>query len=205
MTPGAAPRPSIEELTPAFEDCQGVDLMPVSLKGQKGIFKSKRPRYQVNKEADKKVSIYRPLVQNLVNKQEFDLKVGKLDPPPRKERLFDCITGYVEGHTTDCIFHKALTCGKENCPTCGADYSITHQRRILRSYHYVGQMDKVGYMVITFPEMYWQRMQDKNVLSDIRNYIRRKLKRGESLEITAYKTVKGKAKPKKVKRKYLSK
>lgn len=123
---------------------------------------------------------------NFHNKQDsYELVIGNLNPPPPDSDLYKCISGYIEGNTKDSIFHKAITCGREYCKICGADYSITHQRRILRVSHYISQLNTVGYMVITVPEQFREQMKCKKALSDFRTYIRRKLKRGETTTIKA--------------------
>lgn len=101
----------------------------------------------------------------------------KLNPPPEPGTLYNCVRGYIEGHTSDKIFHKAVTCGKENCPTCGADYSVTHNRRINRAYPKILQLSAVGYLVVTVPESLRKDFLDKRILCDFRNFVRRKLKR----------------------------
>lgn len=101
----------------------------------------------------------------------------KLDAKPAPSTLYDCVRGYVEGHTTGKVFHKVITCGKENCKVCGADYSVTHNRRINRAYPKILQLSAVGYLVVTVPEQLRGRFLDKTVLCDFRNFIRRKLKR----------------------------
>lgn len=101
----------------------------------------------------------------------------KLDPPPTNRELYGCIRGYLQGHTSEKVFHKIISCGRENCPTCGADYSIVHNRRINRSFQKVMQMEKVGYLVVTTPVMLRDAFLCKKTLQDFRNFVRRKLKR----------------------------
>lgn len=101
----------------------------------------------------------------------------KLDKAPEPHTLYNCVRGYIAGHTSGKVFHKAVTCGKENCRVCGADYSVTHNRRINRAYPKILQLSAVGYLVVTVPEQLRGRFLDKTVLCDFRNFIRRKLKR----------------------------
>jgi hypothetical protein len=100
-----------------------------------------------------------------------------LDAPPEQKLLFGCVRGYIQGETTGKLFHKVVSCGKENCQTCGADYSIIHNRRVNRAYPKILQLSSVGYLVITVPDYLRNAFLNKDVLSDFRNFIRRKLKR----------------------------
>jgi hypothetical protein len=100
-----------------------------------------------------------------------------LNAPPESSTLYNCVRGYIPGETTDKIFHKVVTCGKENCSTCGADYSVTHNRRINRAYPKILQLSSVGYLVVTVPDFMRNAFLSKRVLMDFRNFIRRKLKR----------------------------
>jgi hypothetical protein len=108
---------------------------------------------------------------------KLDGKTIKLNAPPEPSSLYNCVRGYIEGHTSDKIFHKAVTCGKENCPTCGADYSVIHNRRINRAYPKILQLSAVGYLIVTVPKELRNAFLDKRVLCDFRNFVRRKLKR----------------------------
>jgi hypothetical protein len=101
----------------------------------------------------------------------------KLQRPGIDYNPYGCVRGYIEGETTTRMFHKVVTCGKENCTVCGQDYSITHNRRIDRSYQKIMQLERVGYMVITVPDSLRDKFLDKQVLNDFRNYVRRKIKR----------------------------
>jgi hypothetical protein len=118
----------------------------------------------------------------------------QLDPPPPQNKLYDCVRGYVEGQTTGKIFHKVVTCGKENCSVCGADYSITHNRRINRAWSKISQMKSVGYLVVTVPVELREAFLSKRVLKDFRNYIRRKLKDGTYIKFQATDVKTGKLK-----------
>jgi hypothetical protein len=100
-----------------------------------------------------------------------------LNPPPPSNELYNCVRGYIPGETTDKLFHKVVSCGKENCPTCGKDYSITHNRRINRAFPKILQLTTVGYLVVTVPDYLRNAFLNKRVLCDFRNFIRRKLKR----------------------------
>lgn len=49
---------------------------------------------------------------------------------------------------------KRIYCGKEWCPVCGQDKSVAHKRRIARVLKKAMQIEKLGYFVIEFPEIY---------------------------------------------------
>jgi hypothetical protein len=100
-----------------------------------------------------------------------------LHAPPKSKDLYKCVRGFIPGHTTNKIFHKVVSCGKENCKTCGADYSVIHNRRVDRAYPKILQLSTVGYLVVTVPDYLRGAFLDKQVLNDFRNFIRRKLKR----------------------------
>jgi hypothetical protein len=141
-----------------------------------------------------------PLQSNSVEFSIDNLKL-QLDPPPDPRSLYNCVRGYVEGQTSGKIFHKIVTCGKENCSTCGADYSITHNRRVNRAYSKIAQLKSVGYLVVTVPEELREAFLSKRVLKDFRNYIRRKLKEGTYIKFDATDVKTGKLKKMKLEQK----
>ena len=114
---------------------------------------------------------------------------------------YGCVRGVVSGQSSKNTFYKIVQCGKENCFCCGADYSFTHTRRILSFYPKLMAMESGGwgYMVITVPAQLRDQFKNKIVLSDFRNFIRRKLKRQTKYFEFAYKAKDGK---RKLERKY---
>jgi hypothetical protein len=100
-----------------------------------------------------------------------------LAAPPKSSDLYKCVRGFIPGETSERYFHKVVSCGKENCTTCGADYSVIHNRRIDRAFPKILQLSSVGYLVVTVPDYLRDAFLDKQVLNDFRNFIRRKLKR----------------------------
>lgn len=109
----------------------------------------------------------------------------KLIPADPSKNPYACIRGYIPGYTTDKVFHKVVVCGKENCKTCGLDYSVVHNRRVNRSFQKLVQLKKVGYLVVTVPDQLRNEFLDKDVLSRFRNFIRRKLKTGTNWYLDA--------------------
>lgn len=69
---------------------------------------------------------------------------------------------------------KVIFCGKEWCENCR---DITHKRRQARLMPKVATMEKAGYFVFTIPEEMREFYQVKENLSELRTYLRRKLKR----------------------------
>lgn len=118
----------------------------------------------------------------------FHLK-GPVEPTPMPKVFFDC-GRYITGHCTGKVQHKfvkAIVCGREWCPVCGADESATHKRRISRWMPYVMQINYLGYFVITVPEQLRETFKDKKVLSDFRTFVKRKFQRlGYSRGLTRY-------------------
>jgi len=107
---------------------------------------------------------------------KFD-KALILNEPPKSADLYKCVRGFIPGETSQRLFHKVVSCGKENCRWCGADYSVVHNRRIDRAYPKILQCSTVGYLVVTVPDYLRNAFLNKEVLSDFRNFVRRKLKR----------------------------
>ena len=92
--------------------------------------------------------------------------------------LPSCSQGFIKGICSGGHqFAKLLLCGREWCPDCGADQSMSHKRRIARWWPKVMQMEKLGYLVITVPPMIREQIKDKKALSDFRTYVKRKLQR----------------------------
>jgi len=89
-----------------------------------------------------------------------------------------CSQGFVKGICSGGHqFAKLLLCGREWCPDCGAEGSMTHKRRIARWWGKVMQMEQLGYLVITVPRAVRKQIQEKKALSDFRTYVKRKLQR----------------------------
>lgn len=74
-------------------------------------------------------------------------------------------------------FAKELVCGKEYCPICGEDWSVSHQRRFARWLPKAKQLVHIGYLVITFPTKVRPRLRNKSELSRVRRELVRYLKR----------------------------
>lgn len=73
------------------------------------------------------------------------------DTPPLKKCPGYMIVGEcANGHR----YAKELHCGKETCSVCGQDNSVAHRRRIARLMPKVQQIQKLGYLVIEFPDKY---------------------------------------------------
>lgn len=92
--------------------------------------------------------------------------------------LTKCTTFFIkgacpEGHS----FLKALVCGREWCEECGVFESHIHQRRIARWFGRVMVMKKMGYLVITVPDVIRDEFKDRKTLSKFRTYVKRKLQR----------------------------
>jgi hypothetical protein len=75
------------------------------------------------------------------------------------------------------MFAKELICGKEYCSTCGKDESDAHNRRIARWWPKVMSMEKVGYLVVTIPDVARDSFMDTSLLRRFKIYIKRKLQR----------------------------
>jgi hypothetical protein len=112
-------------------------------------------------------------------------QISKLDAPPTSTELYSCVIGFKKGETTSGYFYKSIPCGREYCEHCSKDYSIPHNRRIVRVFPKVMQMKKAGYWVITIPKNLRKHFYDKKQLNAFRDFIRRKLKRGYNLKIQA--------------------
>ena len=89
-----------------------------------------------------------------------------------------CSTGYISGscaggHT----FAAPYLCGKDYCKECGKDGSPIHQRRVSRWLPCTDKFTALGYLVFTFPKAVRFLFMDKQVLSDYRYQLKRKLLR----------------------------
>lgn len=93
--------------------------------------------------------------------------------------IYSCQKGWIVSTCPHCNrkYVRPLLCGRENCPTCGEYMGWLHRRRIARWWDKVMQMRDIGYIVITFPQEYWDRFLDKKMMNEFASYIRRKLKR----------------------------
>lgn len=69
---------------------------------------------------------------------------------------------------------KVIFCGKDWCENCR---DLTHKRRQARLMPKVATMEKGGYFIFTVPEEMRDFYQVKENLSELRTYLRRKLKR----------------------------
>ena len=107
--------------------------------------------------------------------QEFN------QPPPQDIR-YKCTRTYLVGGTSNNEYYKAVTCGKDWCPDCGANLSQTHRRRFSeevwpRFKRLQENGVSIGYLVITIPKSLRNRFKTKEALKSFRDYWRRKLKR----------------------------
>jgi len=82
-----------------------------------------------------------------------------------------------DGH----VISKSLYCGREWCKECGKKKSIVHLRRIARwkpkTIELTENNNKVHYMVVTIPEFIRDKFKTKFDLSNLREYLKRKIKR----------------------------
>lgn len=62
--------------------------------------------------------------------------------------------GQCQKHPDEHNFLMTVRCGKEHCPICGQKGSEYHKRRISRVLPKAMQIDKMGYIVIEFPDAY---------------------------------------------------
>lgn len=106
-------------------------------------------------------------------------KFRPMEAPPHAAELYKCTVGFKVGHTKSGVFFKSLVCGREYCLHCSKDYSIAHCRRIVRVFPKVMQFKKAGYFVFTVPAELREKFKSKTALNNFRNFIRRKLKRGQ--------------------------
>lgn len=111
---------------------------------------------------------------------QIDLSRIKLKPLPENADLHGCRRGYLVGYTQDKVWFKSLHCNREWCQWCGLDYSLPHQRRVMKAWPRVLGMDgpELGYMVITVPAELREFMKDRQKLTEFRQYWKRKLRRG---------------------------
>jgi len=91
---------------------------------------------------------------------------AKVVTSPRSVK--NCPQFYV---TAECVnghrFAKKLVCGREYCPTCGADWSDSHQRRFARWLLKLQQLRTVGYFVFTMPEGIRDQYRTKAALNEL--------------------------------------
>jgi len=163
---------------PKHPDLKRNDYTPPPI-DQAPIPKQRRGRKAPGKEKIVKVARFNPGV-NIAPQDSYQLTKFlklKLDAPPDVSSLYGCVMGYIPGEVTGKTYHKVVSCGKETCKTCGADYSITHNRRVNRAFQKVMQLETVGYLVVTTPAQLRNAFLNKRVLQDFRNFVRRKLKR----------------------------
>ncbi len=166
-----------QEVTPFMYEFEEFDNLDVLQKKKKSRLRN-RSTAQISEPKELKFQSVGITTQGAdLSSYSLDKRKIKLDPPPENKALYGCIRGYIQGHTSEKVFHKIVSCGKENCPTCGSDYSIVHNRRINRSYQKILQMERVGYLVVTTPDCLRDAFLCKKTLQDFRNFVRRKLKR----------------------------
>lgn len=129
--------------------------------------------YKIQNNAQKPRNTYKGSNSNSYQlyKQEFNqlLTSGVV---PR------CTAGFVKGvcgngHT----FYKGVFCGREYCPDCGRNGSLSHQRRVIRWNPKAQEMNSLRYLVITVPESVRPKFMHTEVLRGFRVAVKRKLKR----------------------------
>lgn len=69
-------------------------------------------------------------------------------------------------------FAKELYCGREWCPICGQPWSPVHQRRFARWLSKAQQIERMGYLVITFPDRARARLRARAELARVGKGIR---------------------------------
>ncbi len=102
-----------------------------------------------------------------------------------KTGLGECFKGYIPGYARGKggIYHFIRTivlCEQEWCPTCGADGSRCHNRKIARWLPRVmamGQKGDIGYLVVTIPKFLRDKFKTPESLRDARRYWVEKMKR----------------------------
>lgn len=104
--------------------------------------------------------------QGILGQHQLELK-----PCPGWAAFATCENGH--------HFAKELLCGKEWCSVCGSEWSASHQRRFARWLPKANQLNKCGYLVITFPPRVRASLRNKKELSRIRSLIVHYLKRHE--------------------------
>lgn len=114
------------------------------------------------------------------NTYQVDFSRLKLQPQPEGADLHGCRRGYLVGYTSEKVWFKSLHCNREWCAWCGLDYSIAHQRRVMKAWPRVLGMKgpDLGYLVITVPAELREFMKDREKLTEFRQYWKRKLRRG---------------------------
>jgi hypothetical protein len=121
--------------------------------------------------------------ERIISEEDFSAAfLEEFNSPPPQDIRYKCTRTYLVGGTSKSEYYKAVTCGKDWCPDCGANLSMTHRRRfsdlILPRFKALQEMGlSIGYLVITIPKSLRGRFKTKEALSDFRNYWRRKLKR----------------------------
>lgn len=72
--------------------------------------------------------------------------------------------------------YRVIWCAKPYCPVCGAQDSPDHLRRYSRWLNRLRKVDRVGYLVITFPMEYRGLLRSKTALWIVGREVRRALK-----------------------------
>jgi hypothetical protein len=100
---------------------------------------------------------------------------GTSQNTPSKKRLRgdpfagDCPTWYIHGEC-ECgeKFVRQVLCGRDWCPTCGAEWSDAHKRRYARVWQKASVMASVGYFVFTLPLSIRSKYRSKGSLRSLR-------------------------------------
>lgn len=89
-----------------------------------------------------------------------------------------CTAGYIKGSCNhEHTFYKAVFCGREYCPDCGRNGSLSHQRKVKRWNPKGQEMECMRYMVVTIPEGVRKQFFNTEMLRSFRISFKRKLKR----------------------------
>jgi len=126
-----------------------------------------------------RISVYpsKPLCGGDFNWWHVSLHKGKM---PSKTHYKDYIASSQKRSDSDCArwamvgecenghaFAKKLLCGREWCPTCGANKSDYHNRRISRWLPKAQQLQTIGYFVIEWPLSSRHELRTKESLQDM--------------------------------------
>jgi len=136
------------------------------------LIRQARPTPKKSKDA------FSSIVAAPIPQKNYKYKFKRIKDAPRN--LYTCSNnGFLIGQNAslDHTYFKKVFCGREWCECCGADQSITHQRRISRAYPKIMSLDCVGYLVITVPAELRNDFMNKKILLKFKDYWKRKIKR----------------------------
>lgn len=103
-------------------------------------------------------------IERMASERQKEASEGQKEPPWLKECPGWMLVGRcVNNHR----WAKELFCGREWCPTCGDEWSATHQRRFARWLPKAERMETMGYLVVTFPPRARRKLRKKAQLSRV--------------------------------------